>query len=691
MFRKVAASALGFSAQELDVKITSNKSLTLDFELKEAPLAMDKIVVTSSRHEVNRREASSIVNVITPQLFENTASFNVADVLKFQPGLRVEYTCHNCGSSQIRINGLGGEYSQILMDGRPIISALASVYGLDQLPADMIEQIEIIRGGGSALYGANTIAGVVNIITKDPERNTFSAATTSEFYKGKSLNNTSLNASLITDDGKSAIYMYGVVKNKDDYDRDDDGFSEVPRLKTETIGMRSFYNFNTQSKLTLEYHHINEFRRGGNAFARPPHEADISEQLRHSVNGGSAKFDWYSADYAHKFSLYSSWQDIDRDSYYGVNKDPNAYGVTENTTLATGALYSYMFNRCLFMPADLTLGFEYNKDDIDDKMVGYNHFLEQETYNYGFYAQNEWESKDFTFLLGGRIDKHNKMDEVVISPRVNIRYSPIEEIGLRASYSSGYRAPQAFMEDLHIGAVGGDLIMIEIADNLKPEYSHSISGSVDFYEDFGGIQANIILEGFYTKLTDVFTLVDKGENADGNIILERQNADGAVVSGINVELKVALTSDFIVESGFTYQKSEYDEPTAWSDDPSLPLHKQMLRTPDSYGYLTVTYKPIEPLSVSITGNYTGSMIVPHFAGYVPKDCETTTDGFFDLGTKIGYDFSLGHQLKLQVNAGAKNILDSFQDDIDKGVHRDAGYMYGPTMPQTFFLGMKVFI
>ena len=88
----------------------------------------------------------------------------MADVLNFQTGLRVEETCSNCGVPQIRINGLEGQYTQILMDSRPIFSSLASVYGLEQLPAGMVDRIEVIRGGGSALYGANAIAGVVNII-----------------------------------------------------------------------------------------------------------------------------------------------------------------------------------------------------------------------------------------------------------------------------------------------------------------------------------------------------------------------------------------------------------------------------------------------------------------------------------------------------------------------------------------------
>ena len=74
----------------------------------------------------------------------------------------------------MRINGLEGAYSQILIDSRPIFSSLAGVYGLEQIPASMIERVEVVRGGGSALFGANAVGGVINVITREPLRNTAS-------------------------------------------------------------------------------------------------------------------------------------------------------------------------------------------------------------------------------------------------------------------------------------------------------------------------------------------------------------------------------------------------------------------------------------------------------------------------------------------------------------------------------------
>ena len=93
--------------------------------------------------------------MINNKIFDLVSACSLADGLSFQPGVRVENDCQNCGFTQVRINGLDGHYSQILMNSRPVFSALTGVYGLEQIPANMIERVEVMRGGGSALFGSS--------------------------------------------------------------------------------------------------------------------------------------------------------------------------------------------------------------------------------------------------------------------------------------------------------------------------------------------------------------------------------------------------------------------------------------------------------------------------------------------------------------------------------------------------------
>ena len=102
-----------------------------------------------------------------------------------------------------------------------------------------------------------------------------------------------------------------------------------------------------------------------------------------------------------------SAQHINRNSYYGGGMDPNAYGKTKDFTAVSGAQYSYKFDRLLFMPAQLTVGLEYNYDRLHDISLGYDHETNQSVHIFGTYLQNEWKNEHLSLLAGVRMDKHN--------------------------------------------------------------------------------------------------------------------------------------------------------------------------------------------------------------------------------------------------------------------------------------------
>lgn len=685
---EVALSYVGYESQDVEVEILSHKTVEVKFSLRPTSIQMDEVVVTGSRNETRRRESTTIVNIVPAKIFEHTASNYIAEALNYQPGLRVEYNCSNCGVPQLRINGLEGQYSQVLLDSRPIFSSLASVYGLEHLPAGMIERVEVIRGGGSALFGSSAIGGVDNIITKEPLRNSFMVSNSTGIMQGGGLDvNTTMNASLVTDDCRTGLFLFGVVKNKDAYDRNGDGFSDIPMTNGQTIGFRAYHKFNNTSRLTAEYHNMGEFRRGGNKMDQQPHEADIAEQLRHNINGGSLKYEMWSKDFRHSMSLFTSAQHIKRQSYFGTEQNLDAYGKTNDVMFVVGGQYAYQFEKFLFMPSQLTLGVEYTDNKLKDEMLGYERVIDQNSKAVGTYLQNEWKNEKWGILLGGRLDKHNMVEKAIFSPRANVRFAPNDSWSFRLSYSSGYRAPQVYDEDLHVAAVGGEVAIITLSPDLKPEYSNSVSASIDWYRRFGRFETNILLEGFYTNLDDVFALEKIGFDEHGNTIFERRNESGATISGVNMEWKAGFSKYLVFNGGFTLQKSLYKEDFMWSED--LTPQRVMFRSPNRYGYMSLNYTPIKPLSLTFNTTYTGPMLVQHNAGFVENDCETITPDFWDLGFRASYDIRLSQQLRMELAGGVKNILDAFQKDIDEGVDRDAAYIYGPVMPRTFFFEVKI--
>ena len=530
----IVAEAIGYSTVEQQVVMKRNKTVELNFVMQEQTLAMDEVVVSATRNVTNKRSSAVIVNVASAKLFDRTASTDLAETMKFQSGLRIENNCGNCGTTQLRINGLEGQYSQILLDSNPIFSSLAAVYGLEQLPTAMIERVEVIRGGGSALFGSSAIGGVVNIITKEPLRNSLTLSNITDILKGGTAEyNTSLNGSFVSDDRRAGVYLFGMIKNRNAYDRNGDGYSDIPRLQSETAGFRGYYKTSAYTKLTAEYHHIHEFRRGGDSIDLAPHMTNIAEQLDHRIDGGSLRFDGFSADSRHRYGVGISAQGIKRNSYYGTDKNPDTYGHTTDLTLVASAQYTYAFERCLFMPAQLTAGAEYTYNDLSDDFPAVGRHMVQTVQSGGVYVQNEWQNERFNIIVGGRLDAHNMVDKPIFSPRANIRYSPHRDIGLRLSYSSGYRAPQAYNEDLHIDVLNRQAAIIRIDPNLKPEHSHSVSASADLYHCFGRVETNLLIKGFYTDLNDVFALSKVGEDEAGNIIKLRHQRLGRNRQGHN--------------------------------------------------------------------------------------------------------------------------------------------------------------
>ncbi|MBR8704761.1 TonB-dependent receptor [Bacteroides pyogenes] len=779
-------SSIGYKTVTRNVTLKKGKTLEEDFEIEEDAVALDGVVVSANRNETKRRLAPTLVNVLDMKLFERTQSTDLAQGLKFQPGVRVETNCQNCGFSQVRINGLDGPYSQILIDSRPVFSALAGVYGLEQIPANMIERVEVMRGGGSALFGSSAIAGTINIITKEPLSNSASISHELRGLGGLNTfeNTTNFNGSILTDNNRMGITLFGQARHRSGYDRDGDGYTEMPVLDGRTLGFRAFIKPTDYSKVTAEFHNTHEFRRGGDLLKNEPHNAHIAEQLEHTNNIGSLNYSLMSPDGKHHFNAYASFMKVNRKSYYGgsdklasdiidggrknveaakdkfiadlkkktpdiseddilkkveeefnpqihngltnedwleLDKRMASYGRTDGLTYMLGAQYSYDFSKLLFMPSQLTVGGEYTRDKLDD-ISGYRPApITQKVHVKSLFAQNEWKNDWLSLLVGARFDKHSMIKHVIVSPRANLRFNPVKDLSLRVSYSKGFRAPQIFDEDLHVDNAGGELILSVLDPNLKEETSHSFSGSVDWYHRFGAWQLNLMAEGFYTKLNDAFGSLQQNavENGKAFIRKYRTNTDGAKVYGANLEGKLAYLSLAQFQAGVTVQKSLWDTKRQWNDDDAYTT-RRMYRTPNVYSYFVATVNPVKRFSVSLSGNYTGNMLVGHeipteddgsltmFDGKPAatihadrlqhgKDQTATTYGprtfktpsFFEMGCKLAYDFPLYKVYTLQAYAGVQNMFNSYQKDFDKGPSRDSAYIYGPGAPRSFFAGVKI--
>lgn len=710
----VQASAMGYKSEEKEIELVKNKTIELKFNLKTDVLGLEQVVVTADRNDKHRKDASVIVNTITPKLFEIAQTVSISDGLNFCPGLRMENNCQNCGFNQIRMNGLGGPYSQILINSRPIFSGLAGVYGLELIPSSMIERIEVVRGGGSALYGSNAIAGTVNLILKDPINSSYEASVISG-YTGVGLQNTSpaldystnFNTSVVSSDSKTGMALYGFHRNRNPYDANGDKFSEVSDINNTTVGTRLYHRFGYRNKIALDFFTINEERRGGNKFDLPKHEADIAEAVDHKITTGAISFDQFLRD-EDKLSVFVSGQFVDRDSYYGAEQSMKDYGKTQGFTTNGGVQYN-----AVFANSSLLSGIEFRSETLEDTKLGYPDYDNAEFVNgelviphnenvliadqvsniYSLFAQYDRTFNKISISLGARYDSYEIKDNAynnaktgnVISPRLTVKYNIIKYIQARASYSQGYRAPQVFDEDLHIETSGSRKVIHENAPDLKQETSNSYMASLDFNKLIGTVNVGLLIEGFYTQLNDAFANEFSEPDVNGVVTYTRINAKGgATVQGVNIEMNIVPNGNFSFTGGLTLQSSKFENVQEFNEN-------AFFRTPNEYGYMAIDWDFMRGFSFNATGTYTGGMLVPYFGSTItnPDDGELRkSDSFFDLGAKLIYQFRL-NGASMQMFVGAKNIFNSYQNDFDSGVNRDPAYIYGPSLPRTIYFGLKI--
>jgi outer membrane receptor for ferrienterochelin and colicins len=226
------ASFVGYETVVKKITISAERpSITIKIEIRPLPELLNEVVVTGTRTEKRRIDVAVPVNILSAAAMQSTQSLNLSEALNYQPGIRIEKDCQTCNYSQVRMNGMGGSYSQILINSRPLFSSLAGLYGLEQLPAAMIDRVEIVKGGGSALYGSNAIAGVINIITKDPVDNSYEIGSTySVIEKNTNDLQHDLYASLVSKNKKTGANMIVSRRDRQAWDANGDGFSELASL-----------------------------------------------------------------------------------------------------------------------------------------------------------------------------------------------------------------------------------------------------------------------------------------------------------------------------------------------------------------------------------------------------------------------------------------------------------------------------
>ncbi|MEM9876647.1 MAG: TonB-dependent receptor, partial [Myxococcota bacterium] len=570
------------------------------------------VVVTGTR-TLKRAEDSPVRTlVVSRELMDRRQARALSDALQYLPGVRVENNCQNCGFTQLRLNGLDGPYTQVLIDGLPSYSPLTGVYGLEQLPSEMLERVEVVKGGASSLYGPGAIAGVVHLVTRRPDRDYVSLRIQRDAIGARAAGTRgAAYGGVVTEDGRHGGHVYATAFQQSPYDRDGDGYSETVRLRTINGGGNAILTVGDNSELRLGLHGLIENRRGGDAFDVPPHEAELAESI--DTRRLQSDVRWRQevnryVDYQLSYTLAY----VDRSTYYGGGgrssrealarlgpPDPDwpqarfdaydealearaaalgAYGETDNALHVADAAVNVRFSGA--GEHVLTLGLQGQADRIEDRYLGYARVIDDTFAYLGAYLQHDWVPASWVELVvGARVDQHTELSDPIASPRAALLFRPVDGLRLRSAFSTGFRAPQAFDEDLHIESVAGAPRIIRNDPDLAPERGMSFAQQIEGRMSAeGGFRLVGSINGYYQRLDQAFVLDTEDVVGTPELEVVRVNRGLTQVYGAEVNARVSYRDLTALRAGLTLENGFNDEP-----DPDFGVTR-LFRTPRAYGY-----------------------------------------------------------------------------------------------------------
>ena len=715
-------SAVGYRSQTKKVNIVEGGTDTINFAIKQTPLQSRGMVVTGTRTPRYIKDVPVRTEVITSSSIENKSAHNIFEALDRESGIKVEQQCQGCNFSVLRMQGLGADHTQILIDGQPVYSGLASVYGLQQMSTTDIDQIEIVKGAGSALYGSSAVAGAINIISMVPQE--------TEAKVGIEIGEHNTNMySVFASTRKNNIgtILFAQQNNTDEIDEtgdinaiggvdNPDGWLDRVRSNSKNAGFKLFFdNLIGSDKLIIRGSVMNELRQGGwltdnlfeNPFA-PGTERIITDRYSAQINYQTI----FSAgnEINASLSVINHKRDATNDTflsdYEDIKGEPAPIDLLR-PYIAKEKLLVLNFNYLhpLGNKHNILTGIQFTHNDLEESGM-YLDVDSEEPYvststkkadEIGIYLQDEFRIHNRLELVGGlRFDYHSSEDnfrgsgdvfpqglapleyeEKTINPRFAIKYNITEDFSLRGSIGSGYRVPYGFSEDLHLCSGSPRVYK---GGNLKPEKSLSYSTTADYT----GINWNASINLYRTDLEDAIAFVEADDEISAlGYSYQWQNIDNAYVMGMDIAGSYAITNDFVFSLRFEYFEGKYDKARSdWTGTEFEEISRNISRYPGYSGGVNLEYSP-STWGFNFDADYKGKMFIDLTEPADPADIKIhETEPFVIINTKISKRIFDNYQLYI----GARNLNDYTQEEkhID-----DAAFMYAPVYGRILYGGIKV--
>ena len=653
-------SAIGFKKLKKNISIQTGKN-TIDIILEPSSYDIEQVVVTGTMKETFISASPVKVDVVTQKFLKKIATANVMEVIENVNGVQKQINCGVCGTNDIHINGMEGPYTLVLINGMPVMSSLSTVYGLNGIPTSLIKQIEIIKGPSSTLYGTEAVAGVINILTKDPMD--VSTVELESFITSHLEKN--LDFAYAPKMEKVDVLFSGNYFKMDNFiDDNDDNFTDIPF--SERLSLFNQWNFKmkSQKSFSLSAKYYQEDRSGG--------VKEWNENLRgnDSIYGESI--------YTDRVELAASYElpideDIRIDASYNYHHQNSYYGNTKYEAFQNIYFANLIWNKSIGHNHNFISGLTYRYQSFVDSTLAN---INERKFIPAFFVQDEITlNKKWTSLLGIRTDFHDEHG-FIFSPRLNFKFKPKTYTTFRLNAGTGFRLVNLFTED-HAFLTGTREVLV--VEDLKPEESYNINLNVNHIFSLGRSTGTLDIDAFYTYFTNKI-IPDYDVNPNQIIYA---NLDGFSVSrGLAFIIQQNFDFPLSVKAGGTYlDVYSIDDNNTREDELFAPSFTGVFSLSHNWDKINT--------SIDWTAKVTGPMSLPSFPHPFERGEESPWFSQHHLQIKKVFSESLTAFM------GVKNVFNYTQESplVDWqnpfGDDFDTSYAYGPLQSRRYLFGFSV--
>ncbi len=526
---------------------------------------LEEVVVTATR---TLRQLSSLplpVSLISRRQLQQTGVIRLDEILDEQTGILMTPDATIGGGEGVQIQGISSDYIMVLIDGVPVVGRSSGNLDLSRLAIGNIQQVEIVKGPSSSLFGSEALGGVINIITEKPDSEDISGQVS---HRSATFNNQNTSVNLNQRRGKLGYSLFADRLSTDGYDL-------APLQDGQTIN--PFYNYTINGRVFLEasekwdiFASARYFFQEFDVSPDSSEETDTNLHLRVTQNPGTKS----NLQYEVYFTRYTTNEQIEDP----VNSDTLIENDFDQRLLRPEIRYNYTFG-----PGNtLSLGAGYNFETLDRSL-----FREQVSFESQYlFAQYDFKpAEKLNIIAGARFDHHSEYN-AQLSPKLSVRYDINPALAVKGSIGSGFKAPdfrQLYLDFSNVAGGGYSVFgkevesegierlrendelaslqvdASELGDPLDAESSVGYNLGITYKK--GGLSAEInLFRNDFRNLIDTRILATKnnGQNVFGYINRER-----VFTQGLETDLKVRLLDNLELSAGyqllFAYDKDRLED------------------------------------------------------------------------------------------------------------------------------------